>query len=155
MRSGRTSHVCNFRICGTESQPGLQLVEKLATLLAGGIRRARLWSGMLRVPRWREYTLAYSWIILDNCWLHTDCTGLLLIFLWFCCTQVHCNYTLYCTYTESCLISTSCIITCTRIGIITKSSTLYILFSFYQSADHGKTIYGHFTELWLMLEWSR
>ena len=49
-----------FRICGNKSQPALQLVEKLVTLPAGGIRRARVWSGMLRVPRWREHTLAYS-----------------------------------------------------------------------------------------------
>ena len=29
----RTSHAPNFRICGNESQPGLQLGEKLATFL--------------------------------------------------------------------------------------------------------------------------
>ena len=38
--SVRTSHACNFhgRICGNESQPGLQLVEKLATHLEAMMR---------------------------------------------------------------------------------------------------------------------
>ena len=33
VRSVRSSHACNFRICGNESQPDLQLVEKLVTSL--------------------------------------------------------------------------------------------------------------------------
>ena len=33
VRSVCTSHACNFRICGNESQPDLQLVEKPATSL--------------------------------------------------------------------------------------------------------------------------
>ena len=32
-RSVRTSHECDLRICGNESRPGPQLVEKLATPL--------------------------------------------------------------------------------------------------------------------------
>ena len=33
VRSVRTSHARNFMMCGNESQPGLQLVEKLTTPL--------------------------------------------------------------------------------------------------------------------------
>ena len=34
MRSVRTSHACNFQMCGNESQQGLQPIEKLSTPLS-------------------------------------------------------------------------------------------------------------------------